>query len=133
MRYGSLPIVREVGGLKDTVSPYDNFTGEGNGFTFKNYDAHEMLKTIDQALYFYKEKSIWNKMMKTAMREDFSWKNSAAEYLKLYDKLINSETAEPADVYQDDTSIHYNLTNSETTVGNLTDKGWKVNQLVIFK
>jgi starch synthase len=94
MRYGSLPIVREVGGLKDTVAPYDKITCEGNGFTFKNYNAHEMLETIYQALEFYGEKNIWTKMMKSAMRADFSWKNSADEYIKLYDQLKNKgETA----------------------------------------
>ncbi|MDR1702206.1 MAG: glycogen synthase GlgA [Sporomusaceae bacterium] len=98
MRYGSLPIVREVGGLKDTVSPYDKISGEGTGFTFQNYNAHEMLAAIDQALEFYNEKTIWSKMMKSAMRADFSWKNSAEEYLKIYDKLKNGVITQPETV-----------------------------------
>jgi len=96
MRYGSLPIVRAVGGLKDTVKPYDKLTGEGNGFTFQNYNAHEMLAAINQALKFYSDKKTWAHMMKTAMTADFSWKNSANEYIKLYSKLLDVPEAAPS-------------------------------------
>ena len=88
LRYGSLPIVRETGGLKDTVHSYNENTCEGNGFSFTNYNAHDMLYTIRRALNFYKNKDIWNKLVITAMNEDNSWNNSADKYLKLYSEIL---------------------------------------------
>lgn len=87
LRYGSIPIVREVGGLKDTVIPVNKETGEGNGFTFVNYNAHEMLGTIEEAVALYRDKPLWAKLMKNAMRADHSWRQSAMEYRQLYGKL----------------------------------------------
>lgn len=87
LRYGTLPIVRETGGLKDTVISYNEFTGEGNGFSFANYNAHDMLFTIRRALEIYKRKTICNKLIKAAMSCDYSWLSSAGKYLELYDKL----------------------------------------------
>ena len=84
MRYGSLPIVRETGGLKDTVQPYNQYTGEGTGFSFANYNAHEMKETILQALEVYKDSATMKKLVKNAMTEDFSFARSAEEYAKLY-------------------------------------------------
>jgi starch synthase len=83
-RYGTLPIVRETGGLKDTVISYNEETKEGNGFSFTNYNAHDMLYTIKRALSLYHKKTIWNKLRKTAMSSDYSWQNSAIKYLELY-------------------------------------------------
>lgn len=89
LRYGSLPIVRETGGLKDTVVPYNKYTGEGNGFSFSNYNAHEMMYTIERAIEIYREKSYWDSIVKRAMNEDFSWRKSALMYKSLYNKVLN--------------------------------------------
>ncbi|MDF2513118.1 MAG: hypothetical protein K0S04_2984 [Herbinix sp.] len=88
LRYGTLPIVRETGGLKDTVIPYNEFTGEGNGFSFTNYNAHDMLYTIRQAVALCRKKTLRNKLRKAAMSSDFSWQNSAGKYMELYHTLI---------------------------------------------
>ena len=89
LRYGTLPIVRETGGLKDTVEPYNEFEGTGTGFSFSNYNAHEMLTTIRYAeRIFYDKKREWNKMVDRAMAKDFSWGNSARQYEEMYNWLI---------------------------------------------
>ncbi|MED4903642.1 glycogen synthase GlgA [Parageobacillus thermoglucosidasius] len=88
LRYGTIPIVRETGGLNDTVQSYNEVTGEGNGFSFTNFNAHDMLYTIRRALAFYKEKQIWEKLMQKAMSGDYSWRQSALEYHKAYADLI---------------------------------------------
>ena len=90
MKYGTIPIVRETGGLKDTVQPYNEFTGEGNGFSFANYNAHDMLYTIKRALNFYYNKDIWHSLMRRAMQCDYSWKRSAMEYIALYKRLVEA-------------------------------------------
>lgn len=89
MRYGTLPIVRETGGLKDTVNPYNKFTGEGNGFSFKNYNAHEMLYCIQRAMELYKDKDKWRRLVINAMNTDSSWKKSAMEYIKTYHEMLS--------------------------------------------
>ena len=89
MRYGTLPIVRETGGLKDTVLPYNEYEKTGTGFSFANYNAHEMLNTIRYAMHtYYDTRKEWDAMVKRAMKEDFSWERSAREYEKLYDSLV---------------------------------------------
>lgn len=89
LHYGTLPIVRETGGLKDTVEPYNEFESTGTGFSFRNYNAHEMLATIRYAKYvFYQRKREWNKMVDRAMAADFSWHVSASKYQEMYDWLI---------------------------------------------
>ena len=89
LRYGTLPIVRETGGLKDTVQPYNEYESTGTGFSFTNYNAHEMLNTIRYAEHiFYDKKREWNKMTERAMAADFSWKLSANKYQEMYDWLI---------------------------------------------
>ncbi len=88
LRYGTVPIVRETGGLKDTIYPYNEFTGEGTGFTFANYNAHEMFDAIKRAICFYENKEIWESIVRNGMRQDFSWGKSASEYMKLYKKLL---------------------------------------------
>ncbi|MDD6144299.1 MAG: glycogen synthase GlgA [bacterium] len=88
LRYGTVPIVRETGGLRDTVLSYNEYTQEGNGFTFLNYNAHDMLNVIKRALSFYAEKKDVIKMLQTrGMNGDYSWTHSADEYVKLYNKL----------------------------------------------
>ena len=89
LRYGTVPIVRETGGLKDTVEPYNEYEGTGTGFSFRNYNAHEMLATIRYAeKIFYDNKRDWNKIVDRAMAADFSWDASAAQYKEMYDWLI---------------------------------------------
>lgn len=88
LRYGTVPIVRETGGLKDTVVPYNEFEGTGTGFSFRNYNAHEMMSTINYAKnVFYNHKREWNKLVDRGMSCDFSWSNSAKKYEELYDSL----------------------------------------------
>ena len=90
LRYGTIPIVRETGGLKDTVQPYNEFESTGTGFSFANYNAHEMLYTVKYALdVYYNRKREWNKLIDRAMAADFSWEKSAGEYEKLYDSLLS--------------------------------------------
>ncbi len=89
LRYGTLPIVRETGGLKDTVEPYNEYENRGTGFSFANYNAHEMLDTIRYAeRIYYDRKREWNKIVDRAMAKDFSWNTSALKYQELYDWLI---------------------------------------------
>lgn len=89
MRYGTLPIVRETGGLKDTVEPYNEYEHTGTGFSFKNYNAHEMLNTLRYSLkIYYDERKEWDDMVKRAMKQDFSWERSAKEYEDLYKKIL---------------------------------------------
>ncbi|MBR5248029.1 MAG: glycogen synthase GlgA [Lachnospiraceae bacterium] len=89
LRYGTLPIVRETGGLKDTVQPYNEYEGTGTGFSFSNYNAHEMLGTIRYAeQIYYDRKREWNRIVDRAMAADFSWSVSAKKYQEMYDWLI---------------------------------------------
>jgi starch synthase len=89
LKYGTLPIVRETGGLKDTVQPYNEYEGTGTGFSFANYNAHEMLGTIRFAeRIFYDKKREWNKMVDRAMMQDYSWDTSAKKYAELYNRLL---------------------------------------------
>ena len=89
LRYGTVPIVRETGGLKDTVEPYNEYESTGTGFSFTNYNAHEMLATIRYAeRIYYDKKREWNKIVDRAMAADFSWDVSAKKYQEMYDWLI---------------------------------------------
>ena len=100
MRYGTIPIVRETGGLRDTVLSYNEFSGEGNGFSFFNYNAHDMLHVIERSIGYYKNRrDIWETLQQRGMKGDYSWTHSADEYLKLYNSLFEEkkETAEPAE------------------------------------
>lgn len=88
LRYGTVPIVRETGGLKDTVEPYNEYEGKGTGFSFANYNAHEMLYIIRYAEnIYYNNKREWNKMIERGMAKDFSWNNSTKEYENLYKSM----------------------------------------------
>lgn len=88
MRYGAVPVVRETGGLKDTVQQYDKYTKEGNGFVFGDYNAHEMMYALKRALSAYENFEEWQHIVANAMNTDYSWTNSAKEYKELYHKLL---------------------------------------------
>ncbi len=89
MRYGTVPIVRETGGLRDTVLSFNEYTGEGNGFTFFNYNAHDMINTVRRAVAYYRDKpQVWQELAVRGMRGDFSWTKSAGEYMALYARLM---------------------------------------------
>ncbi|HHT24920.1 MAG TPA: glycogen synthase GlgA [Clostridiaceae bacterium] len=91
MRYGTLPVVRETGGLKDTVIPYNKYDGSGTGFSFSNINAHEFLFAIKDALDTYRNyPDSWNQLIRQAMNSDFSWEQSAKHYIELY-KIILAE------------------------------------------
>lgn len=88
MRYGSVPIVRETGGLKDTVIPYDHTTGEGVGFTFYSYDKDDLLYAVERAVgLYYDYKNDWVKVRENGMKMDFGWDNIAKQYIDLYDNI----------------------------------------------
>lgn len=88
LRYLSVPIVRETGGLRDTVMPYNEYTGEGNGFSFENYNAHDLLFTVERAVEFYKDQIVWQRIVANGSRDDFSWTRSAKAYLALYASIV---------------------------------------------
>lgn len=88
LRYGTVPIVRETGGLKDTITPYNKYTGEGNGFSFTNYNAHDMLNVIQLAIETFKDKKQWTSIQKNGMKAETSWKDSAKKYCELYKKIM---------------------------------------------
>ncbi len=87
--YGTVPIVRETGGLSDTVTKFNEKTGEGTGFIFKEYTADALLKEINKALKLYGDKKQWNKIVKNGMKSDFSWQSSAKAYIELYKKVLS--------------------------------------------
>jgi starch synthase len=96
MRYGTLPIVRETGGLKDTVQPYNEFTGEGTGFSFTNFNGDEMGDAVFRAArLFWDNREAWNQLVTQAMSQDFSWTRSADKYLDLY-FFMHPEIERPA-------------------------------------
>lgn len=98
MRYGTLPIVRETGGLKDTVQPYNEFTGEGTGFSFTNFNGDEMGDAVFRAArLFWDNRDAWNQLVTQAMSQDFSWTRSADKYLDLY-FFMHPEIERPAAV-----------------------------------
>lgn len=101
MRYGTLPIVRETGGLKDTVIPYNEFTGEGTGFSFSNFNGDEMGDAVFRAArLFWDNRDAWNQLVTQAMSQDFSWTRSADKYLDLY-FFMHPEIERPAAVVDD--------------------------------
>ena len=101
MRYGTLPIVRETGGLKDTVIPYNEFTGEGTGFSFSNFNGDEMGDAVFRAArLFWDNRKAWNQLVTQAMSQDFSWTRSADKYLDLY-FFMHPEIERPAAVVEE--------------------------------
>ncbi|MBM2825239.1 MAG: glgA [Dehalococcoidales bacterium] len=89
LKYGTIPVVRATGGLKDTVEEFDPKTGKGTGFVFNGYDVPELLETLDRALALWHRKKDWTRLMQNAMTADFSWQSSAHVYLDLYRRLIS--------------------------------------------
>lgn len=90
LRYGTVPIVRETGGLKDTVEPYNEFEGTGTGFSFKNYNAEEMLSVINYSKkVFFETPKEWDKIVKRGMEKDFSWNSSAKQYEGIYNWMCS--------------------------------------------
>ncbi len=87
LRYGAVPLVRETGGLKDTITPYNEYKNKGNGFSFTNFNAHDMMNVIRYALKVYQDKDAWRKLLKRGMRSDFSWEIAAKNYMEIYDQL----------------------------------------------
>ncbi len=87
MRYGAIPVVRETGGLKDSVEPYNQYEDAGTGFSFLNYNAHELLYTVQHAVDYFADKALWGRLVGRAMEQDFSWVKSAGEYQALYEGL----------------------------------------------
>lgn len=92
MRYGTIPIVRETGGLKDTVIPYNEYTQEGTGLSFTHYNAHELLDTVKRSIDLYQKPEQFEKLQVNAMQQDFSWEHSATLYADIYNQLF-------ADIY----------------------------------
>lgn len=88
MRYGCVPIVRETGGLRDTVEPYDEEVGTGNGVSFANYNAHEMSDAIDAAIAMFRNKKQWQQVVSNGMKSDYSWQKSAQQYKEVYKKMV---------------------------------------------
>ena len=86
-RYGTVPIVRECGGLADTIRPYNEYDGSGNGFTFTNYNAHDMMSVIRYACSMFADHSKWDNLVKVVMNVDFSWNVSAKRYIDIYARL----------------------------------------------
>jgi len=88
LKYGTIPIVRAVGGLDDTVSDYDTSSGMGTGFKFTDYTPEGLIGAIERAINLFKDKHAWLKLMKQAMAQDFSWGASVHKYVELYKKAI---------------------------------------------
>ena len=88
-RYGTVPIVRETGGLKDTVVPYNEYEHTGDGFSFRNYNGDELLNTVNYSKHiFFDKKAEWNRMVDRGMQKDYSWNHQKASYEELYHYLI---------------------------------------------
>ena len=89
MRFGTVPVVRETGGLRDSVPPYNKYTGEGRGFTFTNADSGDMFWVLEQAVnLFHTDRKAWRALQKAGMTADFTWNHSAGEYLDIYQQLL---------------------------------------------
>ena len=113
MRYGTLPIVRETGGLKDTVIPYNEFTGEGTGFSFSNFNGDEMGDAVFRAArLFWDNRGAWNQLVTQAMSQDFSWTRSADKYLDLY-FFMHPEIERPAAVVDEPKAVAEQVADEE--------------------
>ena len=127
MRYGTIPVVRETGGLKDSVINFDKYTTpEGNGFSFANFNAHELLFTIKRGLTCYEEKPLWEKIVQNAMHSDNSWSRSAQAYADLYVRIAgDTVAAEPVteeQVAEAEAEILQAVKGGETAEENTTDE-----------
>ncbi len=92
MRYGTVPVVRATGGLDDTVTDYNEKTGSGTGFKFKDYTSAALLHALGRARAAFANPGIWKKLQLAGMRQDFSWDRSAGEYVKLYERALSSQS-----------------------------------------
>ncbi len=90
LRYGTIPIVRETGGLKDSIIPFDLETGDGNGITFQSVNAHDMLGAVVRAVALYWDKEKWNTLVNNGLNADFSWKSSSKHYIRLYKEMLRT-------------------------------------------
>jgi len=90
LKYGTIPIVRATGGLDDTIQNFNPFTGRGNGFKFRNYSSQEFMAEIKRAVELFHDKKAWDRLMRNAMQEDFSWNRSVADYLKIYHRALEA-------------------------------------------
>ena len=90
MRYGCIPVVRETGGLKDTVKPYNEYTGEGDGFGFKQANGDDMIKALRYAVTMYRRSEVWKEIIANAKKRDNSWKEPAKRYKEIYQKLLGN-------------------------------------------
>jgi len=88
MKYGTIPVVRATGGLRDSVEEFDLARGTGTGFLFDSYNSNDFLAAIDRALALYRRKDEWVKLMKNAMAVDYSWSASAREYVEAYKRVV---------------------------------------------
>jgi starch synthase len=88
LRYGTVPVVRKTGGLADTVQDYNGRTGRGTGFVFKDYTASALVECLNRALALYGDEKKWKRLVQSGMKQDFSWKRSAGEYVKVYRKAL---------------------------------------------
>jgi starch synthase len=91
LAYGTVPIVRETGGLADTVVKFNEKTDEGTGFVFKKYDSQDMMKEIKRAIKVFEDKKTWQKIMRAGMKLDFGWDVSAKGYVELYKTILSAE------------------------------------------
>ncbi|MFA5634271.1 MAG: glycogen synthase GlgA [Anaerovoracaceae bacterium] len=91
LRYGTIPVVRATGGLKDSIVPYNPDTGKGNGVRFESVNAHDMLDAVQRGLKLYQEPEHWHRLMQNAFKTDCSWKKSAIEYVELYESLLRKD------------------------------------------
>ena len=90
MRYGTLPVVHEIGGLRDTVTPFNPVTGRGTGFGFQDFSGYQFMKAMEKAVTLYRDKPIWQQVMKQAMEQDFSWQTACNAYLALYEEVVTN-------------------------------------------
>ena len=89
MRYGTIPVVRKTGGLADSVEPFNRYTGQGTGFAFQNFNAHELLFTVQEACRLCTDSPVaWGNLQRQAMAQDYSWRASAKQYRALYRSLF---------------------------------------------
>lgn len=95
LRYRTVPLVRETGGLKDTVQSFNEYTGKGNGFSFTHYFASDMLHTIRRAVEFYKDEETWSRIIQNISKVEFGWEQSAMKYLSLYEKIRQQKAIHP--------------------------------------
>jgi starch synthase len=96
LKYGTVPIVRATGGLDDTIEPWDARTGKGTGFKFSDYSGEALLLTVKEALKAFRDQASWQMLMRNGMNKDFSWNASAKEYIRIYERVRQARTAQPA-------------------------------------